>query len=196
MLPGLRILLAAVFMTAIVVNLVASVLMSGPGESLTDAVAFPRIEQPLVQQARTTNPKQLSRMPGYASATELTSSAPGTRTMDGGTSTYAKRLGPNTAESEARSSLGALAPVRPAENSSTQSVDPAVTGSVSSPSISTGNPSPPVGAAVASSAGVQNQVARKCGPCSWDDRQRGYRRIGFRGFGRRPHVSPDRNSFF
>jgi hypothetical protein len=185
MLPGLRILLAAVFMTAIVINLVAAVLMSAPGESLIDAVAFPRIEHPLVQQARTANPKQPSRMPGYA--TELASSAPGARTMDGGTSTYAKRLGPNTAESEAR-------PVRPAENSSTQSVDPAVTGSVRSPSIVRGNPSPPVGGAVASSAGVQNQVARKCGPCSWDDRR--YRRIGFRAFGRRPHVSSDRNSYF
>jgi hypothetical protein len=181
MLPGLRILLAAVFMTAIVINLVAAVLMSAPGESLIDAVAFPRIEHPLVQQARTA--KQLSRMPGYA--TELASSAPGTRTIDGGTSTYAKRLGPNTAESEAR-------PVRPAENSSTQSVDPVVTGSVSSPSIVKGNSSPPVG--VASSAGVQSQVARKCAPCSWDDRR--YRRIGFRGFGRRPHVNQDRNSYF
>jgi hypothetical protein len=194
MLPGLRILLAAVFLTAIVVNLVAAVLMSAPEESFIDAVVFPRVEQPLVQQARTTNPKQQSRMPGYASATALASSAPGTRTMDGGTSAYAKRLGPNTAESGARSSAWALAPVRPAENSSTQSVDPGVTGSANSPSIATGNPSPPVGGAVASSAGVQNQVARKCGPCSWDDRQRGYRRIGFRG--RRPHLSADRNSFF
>ena len=183
MLPGLRILLAAVFMTAIVINLVAAVLMSAPGESLIDAVAFPRIEHPQVAQARTANPKQLSRMPGYASAPEPASNVPGTGTMDGGTSTYTKRLGP--AESEAR-------PVRPAEKSNNPSVDPAVTGSVRSPSIATGNPSPPVG--VASSAGVQNQVAHKCGPCSWDDRR--YRRIGFRGFGRRPHVSSDRNSYF
>jgi|HubBroStandDraft_6_1064221.scaffolds.fasta_scaffold458099_2 hypothetical protein len=181
MLPGLRILLAAVFLTAIVVNLVAAVLMSAPGESLIDAAAFPRVEHPLVQQARAANPKQQSRMPGYATA--LASSAPGTRTMDGGTSAYAKGLGP--VETEAR-------PVRPAENSSTQSVDPAVTSSVRSPSIVKADPSPPVG--VASSAGVQNQAARKCGPCSWDDRR--YRRIGFRGFGRRPHVSSDRNSYF
>jgi hypothetical protein len=181
MLPGLRILLAAVFMTAIVINVVAAVLMSAPGESLIDTVAFPRIEHPLVQQAQTASPKQQSRLPGYATA--LASSAPETRTMDGGTSAYAKGLGP--VETEAR-------PVRPAEYSSTRSVDPAVTSSVRSPSIAKADPSPPVG--VASSAGVQNQVARKCAPCSWDDRR--HRRIGFRGFGRWPHVSSDRNSYF
>ena len=213
MLPGLRTLLATVFVTAIVATFIAAALMSAPGESLTHAMTFPQVEQSLLWQARIANPKQQSRMLGDAPATGLPSSAPGTTAMDSETSTYAKtqtNLGPTVADRGAHRSAWALAPDQPPAHSNTQSDNPAVTGSVNEPSTATGELPVRLSSAAAWSSVVQNQSARKCGPCSQDDHQWRNRGISFRGFGRfrlhardlriftfssrRIRVSPDRNS--
>jgi hypothetical protein len=190
MLPGLRTLLAAVFVTAIVATFVAAALMPTPGESFTRAMTFLQVEKSLVWQARIANPKQQFRMLGDAAA-GLPSRALGTTaTMDGGTSTYAKAqmsLGPNLTDRGVHSSAWALAPDQPSANSNTQSDDPAVTGSVNRPSIVAVKLPPPLGSEAAWSAVVQNQGTHKCGPCSQDHRQRNGR-ISFRGFGRFIHA--------
>ena len=213
MLPGLRTLLAAVFVTAIVATLVAAALMPTAGESFTHAMTFLQVEKSLVWQARIANPKQQFRMLGDAPA-GLPSRALGTTaTTDGGTSTYAKTqmsLGPNPADRVAQSSAWALAPDQPSANSNTQSDNPAVTGSVNRPSIVTVKLPPQFGSEAAWSAVVQNQNAHNCGPCSQDHRQWRNGRVRFRGFGRftlhardlrlvtfrsrRSRLSADRNS--
>jgi len=191
MLPGLRTLLAAVFVTAIVATLVAAALMPTPGEFFTHAMTFLQVEQSVVWQAPIANPKQQFRMLGDSPA-RLPSRALGlTATMDGGTSTYAKTqmsLGPNPADRVAQSSAWALAPAQPSASSNTQSDDPAVTGSVNRPSTVTVKLPPQLGSEAAWSAVVQNQSAHKCGPCSQDHRQWRNGRISFRGFGRFIHA--------
>jgi hypothetical protein len=191
MLPGLRTLLAAVFVTAIVATFVAAALMPTPGESFTHAMTFLQVEQSLVWQARIANAKQQFRMLGDAPA-GLPSSALGTTAaIDGGTSTYAKTqmsLGQNPADRVAQSSAWAVAPDRPSANSNTQNDDPAATGSVNRPSIVAVKLPAQSGSEAAWSAVVQNQSAHKCGPCSQDHRQWRNERISFRGFGRFIHA--------
>jgi hypothetical protein len=90
MLLGFRTLLAAVFGTALVATLIAAALMPAPGESFTHAAVFAWFEQPLARQVRAANPKQQSRMPGYAPAIEALGSPVKMTAMDGGVSTFAK----------------------------------------------------------------------------------------------------------
>jgi hypothetical protein len=142
MLPGLRILAAAAFVTAIVATWVAASLMRAPAESLPHSAAYPHFEQAQhaeqaqvaeraqVAPARAAKPKEQSRMPGYAG--ELRSGAPDAGTM--ATSTYAKTQTPSAAD------------------------DSVVTSSVNSRPVAGG-------AATASYDGVQPA----CAPCYRDD---------------------------
>ena len=212
MLPGLRTLLAAVFVTAIVATFVTAALMPTSGESFTRAMTFLQVEKSPVWPARIANPKQQFRMLGDASA-GLPSTLGTTATMDGGTSTYGKTqmgLGPILADRGALSSAWVLAPHQPSGNSNTQSDNPAVTGSVNRPSIVTAKLPPQFGSEAAWSAVVQNQNAHNCGPCSQDHHQWRNGRVRFHGFGRftlhardlrlltfrsrRSRLSADRNS--
>ena len=187
MLPGLRTLLAAVFVTAIVATFVTAALMPTSGESFTRAMTFLQVEKSPVWPARIANPKQQFRMLGDAPA-GLSSRALGTTaTMDGGTSTYTKTemsLGLNPVDRVAQSLAWTLAPAQPSVNSDPQSDDPAVTGSVNRPSIVAVKLPTRLGSEAAWSADAQNQSAHKCGPCSQDHRQWRNGRISFRGFGR------------
>jgi hypothetical protein len=199
MLPGLRTLLTAVFVTAIVATFVAAALMPTPGESFTRAMTFLQVEKSLVWQARIANPKQQFRMLGDAPA-GLPSRALGTTaTMDGGTSTYTKTQtsrGPNPADRVAQSLAWALAPAQPSANPNSQSDDSAVTGSVNRPSIVAAKLPPRLGSEGDGSADVQNQSAHKCGPCSQDHRQWRNARLSFRDFGRFIHARDFRRLTF
>jgi hypothetical protein len=142
LLPDLRTLLAAAFVIQIVATCVAAALMRAPAESLAHAAVLPKLEEPPLRPARPAAPKQQSRMTGYASEAEPPTSAPGTETMDGGTSVYAKTqatLGPKTVESDAPSSASARASDQPAANPNEERIDPAVTEGVHRASIATSN---------------------------------------------------------
>jgi len=67
MLPNLRTILAAMALTAILVTLVGMALMPVPGDPYIRSAGFPRVGQPLVQQAQVENPEwQQLHMLGYA----------------------------------------------------------------------------------------------------------------------------------
>src|SRR5258708_1097711 len=148
MLPDLRTILAAMALTAIFVTLVGTTLMPVPGDPYIRSAGFPRVGQPLVQQAQVENPEQQQlHMLGYARRADelnrlLTLSqlpAPMARelpgaaldTTDDGSLTYAKQGG-DAIEGAAPSV--ALAPTRPASDSDGQNSD--------SPGTGTGNSTP------------------------------------------------------
>ena len=67
MLPDLRTILAAMALTAILVTLVGTTLMPVPGDPYIRSAGFPRVGQPLVQQAQVENPeREQMHMLGYA----------------------------------------------------------------------------------------------------------------------------------
>lgn len=177
-------------MTAILVTLVGTMLVPVPADSYVHTAGLPRVEQLQVRQSRTANPKEQSRMAGYARRAdesnrarpaESSSSAP--ETTDSGTSSYAKtqvRWAEGTAESGAHSPALALASPQAAANSDTQSVVAAVTGSLNNPSIATGEPLAPLGGAATSLAAIPNLGTGRCGfcarnECQWRDRRTGHR---------------------
>jgi hypothetical protein len=146
MLPDLRTILAAMALTAILVTLVGTTLMPVPGDPYIRSAGFPRVGQPLVQQAQVENPEQQQlHMLGYARRADelnrlLTLSqlpAPMARELpgaaleatDGGSLTDAKQGGDAI---EGASPSVAVAPTRPAPDSDEQHSDVAVTGSVNS----------------------------------------------------------------
>ena len=149
MLPDLRTILAAMALTAILVTLVGTTLMPVPGDPYIRSAGFPRVGQPLVQQAQVENPEQQQLyMLGYARRADelnrlLTLSqlpAPMARelpgaaldTTDDGSLTDAK---PGGDAIDGAAPSVALAPTRPASDSDEQHSDVAVTGSVNSTAV-------------------------------------------------------------
>lgn len=176
MLPRARTMLAAMFVTAILVTVVGTTIVPVPADSYVNAAALPLVEQPRAEHARTASPKQQSRMPVYATRpVESSSNAP--KTMDGGASTYAKtqaRWSEDQIERGARGSPPASDPEQPASNSNTKSADVAVTGNVNGASIATAEPPAPHDGAAASFAAAPNSGPKDC--------ELGNRRIGFHDF--------------
>jgi hypothetical protein len=149
MLPNLRTILAAMALTAILVTLVGTALMPVPGDPYIRSAGFPRVGQPLVQQAQVENPEwQQLHMLGYARRADelnrllalsqlpapISGELPGALDgLDGGSSSYAKQGG-DAVDSATASPTLALAPTQPARNPDEQRPDVAVTGSVNSSS--------------------------------------------------------------
>lgn len=188
MLPSLRTILAAMFVTAIPATLVGTALMP----------IFPRVEQPLARQARTEKPNEQSRLLGDADEFHRPHSAepPGSETINNGTSRHTKLViaTEHPAEGEARGAASVLASQRPPANSNTQSVDVADTGSVNTPSTATDEPAAPVKGSAASLAGAPKRGSDRCVFCHRASRAHGLR---YRSHvWRRVRMSPDRNTFF
>jgi hypothetical protein len=174
-------MLAAVFVTAILITLVGTTLMPVPADSYVNMAGFARMEPLLVRQARTVKRKEQSRMLGYARRTDKlngeepadsTSSIP--ETVDGGTSSYPKtqvRHAEGPAERAADSSASGPASERPTANSDKHSVDVAVTSSVNNPSIPKSEPPAPPNGTAASSVAGPNVAGRQCGTCARNDCQ-------------------------
>jgi hypothetical protein len=174
-------MLAATFVTAILVTVVGTTILPVPADSYVNTTALPRVEQRPAEHARTESLKEQSRMPAYARLNdelnktrpvELPSNAP--KTIDGGTSTYVKtpaRWSDDQGESAARSSLPAPDPEQPASNS-------AATDNVNGGSSATAEPPAPHGSAAASLSAVPNSGRSDC--------ELRNRRIDFHGFPHHP----------
>jgi hypothetical protein len=152
MLPNLRTILVAMFLTAIVVTLVGTTLMPVPAD--IHSAGFPRVGQPLAPQTQADNPEwQQLHMLGYARRAdelnrlltlssqlpapmsgELPSAVPDA--IDGGSSTFAKQGG-NEVDRAPPSPTFALAPGQPARISDPQG-DAGITGSVTGRSMPVG----------------------------------------------------------
>jgi hypothetical protein len=177
-------MLAATFVTAILVTVVGTTILPVPADSYVNTAALPRAERPPAEHARTASLKEQSRMPAYAGLNdehnqtrpvELPSNAP--KTIDGGTSTYAKtpaRWSDDQGESAARSSLPASDAEQPASNSNTKSPDEAATDNVNDGSSATAEPPAPHASAAASLAAAPNSGRNDC--------ELRNRRIDFHGF--------------
>lgn len=185
MLPRARTMLAAMFVTVILVTVIATTIVPVPADSYVDnSAALPQVEQPPGEHARTASPKAQSRMPGYARLKDdfnqtppVESSSNTTKTMDGGNSTHAKtqaRWSEYQVERAGRGSPPAPDPEQPASNSNTKSADVAPTANVNGASIATAEPPAPQGDAAVSPA-----AAPKSGPSDCDLHNR---RIDFQGF--------------
>jgi hypothetical protein len=173
MLPRARIMLAATLVTAILVTLAGTMIVPVPADSYVSAAALPRVEQP-AEHARMLSPKEQSRMPAYRRLDDrpnqtrpVESSSNGLKTMDSGTSTFAKtqtRLSEDQAERAARSSSPAPDPEQPGSNSTTKSVDVVATGNVNGASMATGEPRVPHSDVTASfTAGTRNDCEQRKG---------------------------------
>jgi hypothetical protein len=162
MLPDFRTILAAMTLTAILVTLVGTTLMPVPGDPYIRSAGFPRVGQPLVQQAQVENPEQQQlHMLGYARRADelnrlltlsqlpapMARELPGTAldATDGGSLTDAKQGGDAI---EGASPSVALAPTRPAPDSVGQPSDVVTTGSVDSAAMAAPR-EPATGAATA-----------------------------------------------
>lgn len=190
MLPSLRTVLAAMFVTATLVTLV--------GTALTPV--FPRVEQPRVWLARTENPNEQARLVGYARFSDESNrprtadpSSSASEIIDSGISTSAKTLvrvreGPPVSGVHDR--VSALAPEEPAVNSN-KSVNVAETGSVNSPSIASGKRSAPLRGSTASFTNLPKRSAHQCVFCH---RLHAYGTQQRSGHWRRVRMTLDRNS--
>jgi hypothetical protein len=184
MLPRARTMLAAMFVTAILVTVVATTILPVPADSYVSTAALPRVELPLAEHARWVSPKEQSRMAAYARLddeinqtrpVESSSNAP--KTMDGGTSTYVKtqaRWSENQVERAASGSSPTPGFEQPASNLDTKSSDTAATGNVNGASIATAKPPAPHGDTGVSLAPATNSGRNDCALSN--------RRIGFYGF--------------
>ena len=188
MLPSLRTILAAMFVTAILVAMV--------GTALTPI--YPRVEQRLARYARTENPMQQPSPRSYARRAEELKRPPIVEpsSEDGGTSRHAETLlaaRVDPAENQAPSSALASAPEKPATKSTTQGDDVAAS-SVSPPSIATSESPGSLGGPAASFATAAKRVADRCMSC-----HRGFRPHGIRPWKsvrRRTRMTQDRFSAF
>lgn len=193
MLPSLRTVLAAIFVTATLVTLVGTALMP----------VFPRVEQPRARLARTENPNDRSHLLGYARfpdeqnrprAAEPSGST--SEANDGKTSTYAKTLvtaREGLAASGAHGAVSALATDDAAVNSNTRSVNVARTGSVN-PSIASGEESTPLRGSAASLARPPKRSVDRCVFCHQGLHAHSIRHRG--GRWHRVRMTLDRNSAF
>jgi hypothetical protein len=184
MLPRARTMLAAMFVTVILVAVVGTAIVPVPADSYVNTAALPRVVLPSAEYARTSSPKEQSRMPGYARLDDelnqtraVESSSDSQKITDGGTSTYAKtraRWSEGQIESVARGSAPAPDPKQPASNSDTKSVDVAATSNVNGASIATPEPPAPHGDTAASLTPATNSGLNDC--------ELSNRRIDFHGF--------------
>jgi hypothetical protein len=177
MLPRARIMLAATFVTAILVTVVGTTIVPVPADSYINAAALPRVEQPAAEYTQMTSPKEQSRMPAYARRddqphqtrpVESSSNAP--KGMDGGTSIYAKTHTPENQVERA----APMAPEQPASNSDTKSADMVATSNASGASMATADPPTPHSGAVASVTAATNSAQSNC--------KLRNERMGFHGF--------------
>jgi hypothetical protein len=170
MLPSLRTILAAMFVTAILVTMVGTAVIP----------IYPRVEQPLARHARAETPMEQPGMYGYVHRAEelnrlLTVEQP---SEDGRTSRHGKTLvmaKVDPAQNDTADAASAPVPEQPATNSTTQGVDVTVTGSANAHSIATSEPSGRIGGPAASFAAVAKRVADRCLSC-----HRGWRVHGIR----------------
>jgi hypothetical protein len=155
MLPSLRTILAAMFVTAILVAMV--------GTAVTPI--YPRVEQPLARRAQAETPMAQPGVHGYVHrAEELTRpskiEAP---SEDGGTSRHTKTFvtaSVDPAQNDTAGTASAPASGQPARDSTTQRVDVAVTGSANAHSRS--EESGPIGGPAASFAAAAKRVEDRC----------------------------------
>lgn len=187
MLPSLRTILAAMFVTAILVVMV--------GTALTPI--YPRVEQPLARYARTERMEQPG-MHSYARrAEELRPPKVEPSSEDGGTSRHAKTMvtaRADPAETEVSGSASVSAPERRATNSTKQGADGAATGRANHPSIATSESPGSLGGPAASFAAAAKRATDRCLSC-----HRGWRIRGIRmrsSVRRRIQMTQDRNSAF
>jgi hypothetical protein len=193
MLPSLRTVLAAMFVTATFVTLVGTALMP----------VLPRVEQPRARLARTENPSEQSRLLSNEGVSDEhnrpraaePSSSP-SKTIEGEASTHAKTV-VTAREGPAASGVGAesaLPTDEPAVNSNTQNVHLAETGSVSSLSIALGDQSAPL---KGSAAPFASPLKRGADPCVFCHRALHAHGIQHRsGRWRRVRMTLDRNTAF
>jgi hypothetical protein len=187
MLPSLRTILAAMFVTAILVAMV--------GTALTPI--YPRVEQPLARYARTESPMEQPATHGYAPRAEKLNRPPAAEQSGGaseeGSSRRAKTLVTarvDPAENEAPGSASATAPDKPVTNSTTQGPDVAATGSANPSSTATSVSPGSFGGPAASFAAAAKRVEDRCLSCHREWRIRGIRMRG--GVRRRIQTSRDR----
>jgi hypothetical protein len=159
MLPRLRTILAAMFVTAILVTMV--------GTALTPI--YPRVAQPLARYARTVSPAEQPGM-GYGRRAEELNRPPTVEASweDAGTSRHAKTLVAarvDPAENEAPASASESAPDKPATNSTRQGDGGAATGSAHPPAIATSESPRSPGGPAASFAAAAKRVADRCLSC-------------------------------
>lgn len=183
MLPSLRTILAAMFVTAILVTMV--------GTAVTPI--YPRVEQPLARRAQAEPPMDQPAMHGYVHRTEELKSPRKIETLseDGGTSRHTKTFitaSVDPAKIDAAGAASVPVPGQPATDSTTQGVDAAVTGSTNAHLRS--EESGPIGGPAASFAAAAKRVEDRCLSC-----HRGWRVHGIRlrsGGRRRIPVIQDR----
>jgi hypothetical protein len=183
MLPRTRTMLAAMFVTAMLVTVVGTTIVPVPADSYVNRMALPRVEESPAEHARMVSAKEQSRMPAYARpAAELNQTRPvesssnAAKIMEGGTSTYSKtQVGGSEdhVERAARGSPPAPNPEQPA-NSDTKSADVTATRNANGTSMATPEPPAPHSDIAASSAGATNSARSDC--------EQGNGRIGFHGF--------------
>jgi hypothetical protein len=158
MLPSLRTILAAMFVTAIVVTMV--------GTAVTPI--YPRVEKPLARRAQAETPMEQPGMYGYLHRAEEPKRP---RTIesaseDGGKSHHTKTLVTASVDAAQNDTAGAAsAPVsgQPATDSTTQGVDVAITGSANAHSRS--EESGPIAGPAASFAAAAKRVEDRCLSC-------------------------------
>ena len=185
MLPSLRTILAAMFVTAILVTMV--------GTALTPI--YPRVKQPLARYARAEGPMEQPGMRGHARRSEelKRQSTVEPSSEEGGTSRHAKTLVTarmDPAENETLGSTSVSAPEKSATNPP-QGADASATGSVN-PATSESPGS--LGGPAASFAATAKRAADRCLSCHRGWRVRGVRtRSSVR---RRIKMTQDRFSTF
>jgi cytoskeletal protein RodZ len=182
MLPRTRTMLVATFVTAMLVTVVGTTIVPVPADSYVNRMALPRVEPPPPEHARMVSSKEQSRMAAY-SDDELNKTRPveslsnASKTMEGGTSTYAKSQAGSSedhVERSARSSPSVPSPEQAASNSDTKRAVVAAMGNTDGASIATAeSPVPHVDAAVLSTTATSS--ARS-------DCEQSNGRIGFHGF--------------
>jgi hypothetical protein len=173
-------MLVAMFVTAMLVTVVGTTIVPVPADSYVNRMALPRVEPP-PEHARMVSSKEQSRMAAYAEPdaernetrpVESSSNAP--KTMEGGSSTYAKTSSEDHVDRAARGSPPPPEPEQPALSSDTKSADVATTGNANGASIATAESPAPYGDAAASSTAATSSAGSDC------EQRNG--RIGLHGF--------------
>jgi cytoskeletal protein RodZ len=179
MLPRTRTMLAAMFVTALIVTVVGTTIVPVPADSYVNRMALPRVDEPPPGHAQMASLKEQSRMPAYVQPHDqvnetrpVESSSNTSETMEGGTSTYAKTQAQSSEDHAARGSPAKPAPEQPPSNSDTKSADVAATGNANGASMATVETPAPHSDAAASST-----LATARSDC---EQRNG--KIGFHGF--------------
>jgi hypothetical protein len=162
-------MLAATFVTAILVTVVGTTIVPVPADSYVSAAALPRVEQPPAEYAQMASPKEQSRMPAYVRRDDqlnqtrpVESSRNSLKAMDGGTSTYAKTQTRQPENQVERAAPMAPDPEQPASNSDTKSADMAATSNASGASMATADPPTPHSDEAASFTAARKSAQSDC----------------------------------